>query len=79
MSDIIGRLGDVFYWAGCLAAIWAVGFISYASLTSGWSNDTFFILGLGGTAWAFGWAARYILSGYRGTHPIRPQVTEFNV
>ena len=26
MREILGRLGDGFYWGGCLGVIWAVGY-----------------------------------------------------
>ena len=76
MRDILGRLGDVFYWGGCLGGIWAVGYILYDALTRGRWNDYLVILLIAGGGWIFGWVVRYILSGYRGVKPIRPQETE---
>ena len=40
-----------------------------------WSVDLEALLIAGG-GWIFGWVVRYILSGYRGVKPIRPQETE---
>ena len=33
MREILGRLGDGFYWGGCLGVIWAVGYIPYDLIT----------------------------------------------
>ena len=76
MREILGRLGDVFYWAGCVGLIWAVGYVLQDALTRSRWNDYGDIIGLGGIGWVTGWVFRYILSGYRGIKPIRPQETE---
>ena len=76
MRDILGRLGDGFYWGGCLGVIWAVGHTLYDALTRGRWNDYLVILLIAGGGWIFGWAARYSLGGYRGIKPFSPQVTE---
>lgn len=46
MHDILGRIGDVFYWVGCLAAIWASGVVVYITTVSRWSDDGFLSWGL---------------------------------
>ena len=74
MREILGRLGDVFYWGGCLGGIWAVGYILYEAITQGRWNEFTPVVAVGG--WIFGWVVRYILSGYRGIKPFSPQVTE---
>ena len=76
MRDILGRLGDGFYWGGCLGVIWAVGYTLYDALTRGRWNDYLVILLIAGGGWIFGWVVRYVLSGYRGIKPFSPQVTE---
>ena len=81
MREFMGRLGDVFYWGGCLGGIWAVGYIPYDAITrdaisQGRWNEYLVILLIAGGGWIFGWVVRYILSGYRGVKPIRPQETE---
>ena len=82
MREFLGRLGDVFYWGGCLGGIWAVGYILYKAIPETplpeywWEHHGSFFLFMGGVGWIFGWVVRYILSGYRGVKPIRPQETE---
>ena len=81
MRYILGRLGDGFYWGGCLGVIWAVGYIPYDLITrdaisQGRWIDYLDILLIAGGGWIFGWVARYTLSGYRGVKPFSPQVTE---
>ena len=76
MRDVLGRLGDGFYWGGCLGVIWAVGYTLYDALTRGRWNDYLVTHLIAGGGWIFSLAVRYILSGYRGVKPIRPQETE---
>ena len=82
MREFMGRLGDVFYWGGCLGGIWAVGYILYEAITRDaitriwWEQNVLLFLFMGGGGWIFGWVVRYILSGYRGIKPFSPQVTE---
>ena len=76
MREFMGRLGDVFYWGGCLGVPLVVGKGLYEAITRDrWSVDLEALLIAGG-GWIFGWVVRYILSGYRGVKPIRPQETE---
>jgi len=76
---MLGRLGNVLYWAGCIFSVIIVGVGLYI-----WSVEPnarkeplVFILVIGGLAvvgWAIGWAFRYVLAGPQA----KPQQTARN-
>lgn len=65
---MIGRLGNVLYWLGCIIAGLIAILAVYAYIMEGHSKSdglgltvAFFVAAL--VAWIFGWACRYILAG----------------
>lgn len=66
-TTMLGRLGNVLYWAGCIFAILGlVHGIVTAEFAGGDGTSQFFHgLFYGLPFWLLGWAARYVLTGHK--------------
>ena len=73
MREILGRLGDVGYWLGCLGVV--VAFFDNFDEPISMHDVGGFLIGTA-FSWTIGWGFRYILSGYRGVKLLRPETAE---
>lgn len=63
---MLGRLGDVLYWGGCIVAGSLVAFIAFNGRTIGGDIDWWTILfgaAVAVAVWLVGRAAKYVLAG----------------
>lgn len=61
---VLARLGEVIYWAGCLAALGFIALLGYIVWTKGPElAEIVVLLGFALASWLFGRAVLYVLAG----------------